>query len=158
MCEQQRHEPDTRLRDTDKLNLDISQSSCDGSTALHNVINTNCDNDNESLRSNELCGSEKDSVHFTGTDENGKSRLKPNTVNSKMKGLHLMHLNVHHLAPKIANGEIKTELDSLGLTCHVLGFSETFLTEEIYDAEVELPGYVLHRKDRQGKLGGGIAD
>lgn len=98
--------------------------------------------------------------------ENDKSEMssdmpaKSNSViknSMKVKGIKLMHLNVHHLLPKLATGEIKAELDSMDVVYHVLGFSETFLNSTIPDAEVELPGYVLHRKDRVGKTGGGLA-
>lgn len=76
----------------------------------------------------------------------------------KSRGINLVHLNVHFLASKITNGEIKAELDNIGFHCHILGFSETFLTDAmISNDQIHLPGYVLHRKDRTGKLGGGLA-
>ena len=67
-----------------------------------------------------------------------------------------MHLNIHHIRNKLCNGEIKIELDNQDVSYHVLGFCETFLNEDINDNEMEIPGS-LHRKDRQGKKGGGLA-
>jgi hypothetical protein len=90
---------------------------------------------------------------YLSTNSSPASPVNVHKENSKVKGLHLLHLNIHYLAPKISNGELQAELDNLDIKSQVLGFSETFLTEEVSDASIELPGYVLHRKDREGKRG-----
>ena len=36
-------------------------------------------------------------------------------------------------------------------------FSETWLTDQIEDSELNLQGYSVIRQDRQGKIGGGVA-
>ena len=38
------------------------------------------------------------------------------------------------------------------MSYHVLGFSKTFLNEDISDNEIEIPGYSLHHKDRVKKV------
>lgn len=40
---------------------------------------------------------------------------------------------------------------------HVICLSETWLKPTITDHFIELPGYYLFRRDRIGKLGGGVA-
>ena len=39
---------------------------------------------------------------------------------------------------------------------HVIGITEPWANEDIVDAELALPGYVMFRKDRQVRRGGGV--
>ena len=39
---------------------------------------------------------------------------------------------------------------------HIIGTTESWATTNISDAELEMTGYVMFRKDRVGKMGGGI--
>ena len=39
---------------------------------------------------------------------------------------------------------------------HIIGTTESWATTDISDAELEMKGYVMFRKDRVGKMGGGV--
>ena len=39
---------------------------------------------------------------------------------------------------------------------HIICFSETFLSDSVKKKEINLQGYTIHRRDRIGKLGGGL--
>ena len=39
---------------------------------------------------------------------------------------------------------------------HILGVTETWLDDTIGDGEVTLPDYRIFRRDRSGKVGGGV--
>lgn len=67
------------------------------------------------------------------------------------KGMHVIHLNIRSLRPKI-------DLLRAWLTYnkpHVITLSETWLNNNISDDEIKLDNYVLYRKDR-GTRGGGL--
>ena len=68
-------------------------------------------------------------------------------------GLKLAHLNIRSL-PR--------NLDQLRILLHnkpidVLSLNETFLTADIFDDDVSIPGYLLCRNDRGSRHGGGVA-
>ena len=69
------------------------------------------------------------------------------------KGLRISNLNVCHLLPK---------LDEIHLLLHerrsvdILSLCETFLNENVQNSTLDVDGFTIERKDRQGKLGGGI--
>ncbi len=65
----------------------------------------------------------------------------------------MAHLNVRSLLPKVA------ELQCILSTCDidVLSLSETFLTDNIADECLSVPGYKLYRNDRDSRHGGGVA-
>ena len=68
------------------------------------------------------------------------------------KGLHICHLNVHYLYPKL--DEIKLllhEQNSMDIFC----LGETFLNDQYSDSELTIPNYNFIRKDR-GSNGGGL--
>jgi len=67
------------------------------------------------------------------------------------KGLHLLHLNVRSLLNKVDEVHALTESSNAAVLC----VSETWLDSTISDAEVNIPGYVLERKDRR-RDGGGV--
>ena len=67
------------------------------------------------------------------------------------KGLHISHLNVHYLYPKL--DEIKHLLNDQG-NIDILCLCETFLNEEFSNNEVDIDGYQMIRKDRQTHGGG----
>ena len=52
----------------------------------------------------------------------------------------------------------KSELDFLvaDIDPHVIGITESWANEDIVDAELALTGYVMFRKDRQERRGGGV--
>ena len=69
------------------------------------------------------------------------------------RNLKIAHLNIHCLEPKVDQVQIylyKHDFD-------ILALSETFLCENISDAQVNIEGYKLYRKDRVGRIGGGVA-
>ena len=67
------------------------------------------------------------------------------------KGLNIVHLNVRSLLPKI------DEIHHMAITtnCSILGISETWLDDSVTDAEIQIAGYVVIRKDRN-RQGGGV--
>ena len=70
----------------------------------------------------------------------------------KKRGLHIIHLNVNSLLPKI--DEIRHIAKSSNLS--VIGLFETKLGDSVFDAEINIEGYTLIRSD-QNRHGGGVA-
>ena len=69
----------------------------------------------------------------------------------KKKGLHVMHLNVHYLYPKLDDLKLLiNEQSNMDIIC----LCETFLTKQIADEELMLDNYQLFRKDRNLHGGG----
>ena len=71
----------------------------------------------------------------------------------KSNGLKLAHLNVRSL-PK--------NLDQMRILLHestldVMSLNETFLNDDFNDADLAIPGFLLFRKDRGSRHGGGVA-
>ena len=64
----------------------------------------------------------------------------------------LGHLNIRSLINKLDDLQVFLENRSRGL---VLGLSETWLDGSLLDADLEVPGFSLHRKDRN-RRGGGV--
>ena len=52
----------------------------------------------------------------------------------------------------------KTELNIMvdDITPHIIGITESWANNDITDAELGLEGYVMFRKDRMGRRGGGV--
>ena len=72
--------------------------------------------------------------------------------NFSKRGLHLIHLNINSLLPKIE------ELRSIAKSTNaaVIGISESKLDKTIFNAEISIEGYDIIRKDRN-RSGGGVA-
>ena len=72
--------------------------------------------------------------------------------NFSKRGLHLIHLNINSLLPKIE------ELRSIAKSTNaaVIGISESKLDKTIFNAEISIEGYDIIRKDRN-RNGGGVA-
>ena len=70
----------------------------------------------------------------------------------KKRGLHIIHLNINSLLPKI--DEVRHIDKSSNLS--VIGLSETKLDDSVFDAEINIEGYTLIRSDRN-RHGGGVA-
>ncbi len=66
------------------------------------------------------------------------------------RGLHLLHLNIRSLLPKITEIRLLSNSNKVGLFC----FTETWLDDSIKDAEIEIENYFLIRRDRNRKGGG----
>ena len=71
----------------------------------------------------------------------------------KSSGVVVSHLNVRILLPK--QDELQTLLEHCS-TFHVMGLSETWLDESVDDAEIDMTGFRVYRKDRN-RNGGGVA-
>ena len=67
------------------------------------------------------------------------------------KGLHITHLNIHYLFPKL--DEIKILLNDQS-NIDILCLCETFLNGEFSDDELQIESYEMTRKDRQSHGGG----
>lgn len=55
------------------------------------------------------------------------------------KGLTIMHLNIHYLLPKLQ--QVMIMLCQMSNRVKILGFSETFLDNQVKDSEIMIPGY-----------------
>ena len=74
---------------------------------------------------------------------------------AKSRGIKLIHQNICSLLRRI--DELRLMISELKLGIHILTLSETWLTEDILDAEIEIAGYRVLRKDRNSKGGGIVA-
>ena len=77
-----------------------------------------------------------------------------NNVGLFKKGLKIVHLNVCHLSNKF--DELKCTLLNNKPCIDICAFSETFLNSNTDDSFLNVDGYNIYRKDRSGKVGGGI--
>ena len=68
----------------------------------------------------------------------------------KKRGLHIIHLNINSLLPKI--DEIRHIAKSSNLS--VIGLSETKLDDSVFDAKINIEGYTTIRSDRNRHEGG----
>ena len=82
-----------------------------------------------------------------------KDNSSTNTINLITKGLHIGYLNIHYLFPKL--DEIKFILNEAN-SLDIFGLAETFLTEKVENINLNIDGFVFERRDRVGKLGGGL--
>ena len=60
-------------------------------------------------------------------------------------GLRIGHLNINHAHNKIS--EISSILENSGKSFHIFGLSESRLKNEISNAELNIPGYSILRRD-----------
>ncbi|CAG2241341.1 SLC35E3 [Mytilus edulis] len=72
---------------------------------------------------------------------------------NKCKGLKICSHNVNRLECKF--DEIRYNLMSTPNPPDIIGYCETFLGKNTSDREIDIPGYILQRKDRQSD--GGVA-
>ena len=71
------------------------------------------------------------------------------------RGIKLIHQNICSLLRKM--DELRLMILELKSGIHILTLSETRLAENIPDAEIEIAGYRIFRKDRCSKGGGIVA-
>ena len=69
----------------------------------------------------------------------------------RKRGIHFIHLNIRSLLPKI--DEVRLQARDSNASCILL--TETWLDESVCDAEVNIDGYTIQRKDRN-RQGGGV--
>ena len=68
----------------------------------------------------------------------------------KKKGLHFLHINARSLLPKLTDARLLVQRTNAA----VLAVTEIWLDESVTNSEMELNGYIEHRKDRNRKGGG----
>ena len=66
------------------------------------------------------------------------------------KGLHIAHLNIHFLYPKLDEIKFLTNNQNIDIFC----LCETFLNHQFSDNELQITDYNMFRKDRQSHGGG----
>lgn len=102
-----------------------------------------------------------DTDHVSGTDDGSISDTRNSTDNIandsyfqcfQSKGLHFIHLNVRSLLPKIDELKIIAR-KSKGA---VISITETWLDDSVTISEINIPGYIPLRHDRN-RNGGGVA-
>ena len=76
-------------------------------------------------------------------------------LHTKKRGLVISHLNIRSLIGKLDN--LKLLMKNSTKNVDILTLSETWLNNNIDDSEVNIPGYSIVRRDRQGAMGGGVA-
>ena len=76
-------------------------------------------------------------------------------LNLPEQGLRMGHVNVRHLIPKV--DQLKILLTKRRQEIDILGVTETFLKKHHSKQLVDISGYVVERKDRKKRAGGGIA-
>lgn len=90
----------------------------------------------------------------TSTDSNNVHAeiIRVNSWYQK-KGLHIAHLNIHYLYPKLDEiRHICSEHPELDVLC----ICETFLSEQFCDSELKIDNYDMYRRDRQSNGGGQV--
>ena len=83
----------------------------------------------------------------------GIKQIKDISFNFMEPGLRIANLNIQHLLPKLE--EINYHLQNKN-SPDVLGLCETFLSNHINNDLLHLQNYVIERKDRSHKKGGGL--
>ena len=73
---------------------------------------------------------------------------------TKARGMKFIHQNIRSLLGKI--DELRLFVSELSSEIHLLTLSETWVHENVTDAELDIVGYQLFRRDR-GAKGGGLA-
>ena len=81
---------------------------------------------------------------------NDISKLQDST---KLRGLKMAHQIIQSLSCKVDQLRILL-LNDLKNELHILTLSETWAKRDLSDAELNIPGYKLFRKDRDGRNGG----
>ena len=62
-----------------------------------------------------------------------------------------MYLNARSIVNKKNESNIMVDIDR-----HIIGITESWANIDITDAELELTGYVMFKRDRIGRRGGGV--
>ena len=150
---------DTTL-DGNYIDLKKTKSDDISSTQITSK-NTSVNKENEKLRTLDLSldhnfvSSQNFNTNSYSTQNQNDSKIieERNTFFYKKKGLHVANLNIQHLLPKL--DEIKFHL-SLPNSTDILGLCETFLNQSIENKQIHINNFKIERKDRSGKVGGGL--
>ena len=93
-------------------------------------------------------------LYHSNVHSNSSNLSKSFVFGKNNKGIRIAHLNIQHALPKM--DELKYHLSSYKSNM-ILGLSETFLTDNVKDKNLQISDFVLERKDRMsGKKGGGL--
>ncbi|CAG2221371.1 unnamed protein product [Mytilus edulis] len=92
-------------------------------------------------------------IHIGGNDLDNENDDLVTYGFNKCKGLKICSHNVNRLECKF--DEIRYNLMSTPNPPDIIGYCETFLGKNTSDREIDIPGYILQRKDRQSD--GGVA-
>ena len=125
-------------------------------TSCHLDFHLKClDSHFETTRSCSLCSVPSVPVNREDGSDDINSFL-PKILNdmTKARGMKFIHQNVRSLLGKI--DELRLIISELNSEIHLLTLSETWLHKDITDAELQIAGYQLFRRDR-GAKGGGLA-
>ena len=68
-------------------------------------------------------------------------------------GVKIVHQNIRSLLPKI--DELRLLISSVQSKIDLITLSETWLTDDVSDSEVNIEGYTFNRRDRGSKEKGG---
>ena len=63
------------------------------------------------------------------------------------KGLHFIRVNARNLLPKVSEIRVLANRTNAAVICE----TETWFDSSVTDAEVEIPGYLIQRRDRSGE-------
>ena len=88
-----------------------------------------------------------------GTDKDSTDKTAKNSLeNSTTFGYKCVCLNARSIVNKRNELNIMVEDNDP----HIIGITESWATPDISDAELGMTGYVMFRKDRIGRRGGGV--
>ena len=83
------------------------------------------------------------------------NEIIPPLLNISMnRGLKCIYQNIRSLSGKV--DELRVVINDSKSGIHIIAITETWLDKKIEDAEVDIPGYKIYRKDRDAD-GGGVA-
>ena len=84
-----------------------------------------------------------------GQKDRRSKKIQRNTSESGIKGVCLN-------ARSIINKKTELNIRVDDIEPHIIGITESWANNDITDAELGLEGYVMFRKDRMGRRGGGV--
>ena len=88
-----------------------------------------------------------------GIDKDSKKKSAKNSLESPTEfGYKCVCLNARSIVNK------RNDLNNMveDIDPHIIGITESWATPDISDAELGMTGYVMFRKDRLGRRGGGV--
>ena len=101
------------------------------------------------IKNNEIY-TRKSLSNFTCHSSKKSSNLYEETFGLNKSGLNIGHLNIQHIMNKLDTVKILTN------QLHIFGLCETFLSDVVSDAELQIYNFKIERKVRQNKRGGGL--
>ena len=93
-------------------------------------------------------------LHDVETNPGPALNYSTNGVGKTNGNVSIAHLNVRSL--KCRDHYVLVKETVLANSFDIFTVSETWLNGTVQDLEIEIPGYVIHRLDRQNSRGGGV--